>query len=107
MDTQVEVADSWKQDCCYGINRHVHGYASGSCRLLETRLLLRNQQTCPWIRKWKLQTLGNKTVASESTDVSMDTTKQQTSPRIPKNIKIRIYKNIICLWFCMGVKLGF
>jgi hypothetical protein len=23
-----------------------------------------------------------------------------------RNVKIRIYKTIFCLWFCMGVKLG-
>jgi hypothetical protein len=29
-----------------------------------------------------------------------------SSRLLSKNIKIRIYKTIILLWFCMGVKLG-
>jgi hypothetical protein len=29
-----------------------------------------------------------------------------SSRLLSKNVKIRIYKTIICLWFSMGVKLG-
>jgi hypothetical protein len=29
-----------------------------------------------------------------------------SSRLLSKNLKIRIYKTIICLWFCMDVKLG-
>jgi hypothetical protein len=29
-----------------------------------------------------------------------------SSRLLSKNLKIRLYKTIICLWFCMGVKLG-
>jgi hypothetical protein len=82
MAMKMEVADPWKPDRCCGTNRRVHGYENESCGLLETRLLLWNQQACPWLRKWKLRTLGNQIVAAEPTGVSMDTTKQQMPPRI-------------------------
>jgi hypothetical protein len=36
------------------------------------------------MREWKLQPLGNQIFAAESTGVSMDTSKQQTSPVIPR-----------------------
>jgi hypothetical protein len=37
------------------LNKRVHGYANGSCRLLETSSLLWNQQACPWIRAFNKQ----------------------------------------------------
>jgi hypothetical protein len=43
------------------------------------------KQTFPRIWEWKLKTLRKQLVAAEPTGVSMDTTKQQTSPWIPLN----------------------
>jgi hypothetical protein len=44
--------------------------------ILGHRPILAVEQTCPWIPKWKLYTLGSQILAAEPTAVSVDKSKQ-------------------------------